>query len=661
MQRVLRSALLPFAFGLLLLLSATSVAADKHKWGEVTPEEWAYQAPADYPHAPAVVLFDIGSIEVGKSEIRIERYQRFKIVNRHAAERLVNMDISVYAKDKFRGFEAQTLLADGTTIRVKNKDLLTKTSDPYEVHSFSYPGVEDGCIVELKYTVTSDRFERSLPDWQFQCDLFTRESRFSFCTYPGYTFNTVLIALSDSLSNPVVEEARLEGRAAKRFTWTVTDLPPIEREGLVGAVLNYCPSIYMQFASYTYFNELQFPFLTDWWDLKENFEASINWLLPADYILQPLTDSVSGTISSVEGQIAALHAFVRDQVTTDNPGTYHNFPTQSVQETVSRRAGTAADKNLLLVCLLRARQLIANPLIIATRDYALFNSQILNGRQFNYLLCHVQVDSTSYVLDTSYPEYPFPIIAPRLRAEAGLLLDRRHHGKFAYGSGGTRLPRPFRDTIKLVYPDWKSGIENRASLWLRADGSAVCTTHVKIAGYDQEALGDDTTRVLTLEILTDLLRGLRDHDVKIVESTRNPITTWDSTAYDVVLEISDFSSITGDLLSCTPALLWSGENSFPLGKRQFPIDFRYQSFYTETLDLHAPEGSLSATFPENAEIINRDLMFSRRVFNDGGSARLLSSVMVKKFFYLPDEYPQLHDFFEKCASQLSDYYTAKIK
>lgn len=651
---------------MVLCASQLLFADDAHKWGKITPEEWALTPPAEYPHAPAVVIFDVGAIRTGLEGIKFERHIRHKIFDRLAAGSAINVEIRVSKGDDFGGFSAQTYLPNGKKHSFSSMKILKKkVSEILEVYSFTFPAVEDGCIIEYKYNI-SDRSVH-VPGWQFQNEYYTLESQYSFTTTPYFIYNTVMIGLADSLHTPEGEDARIDHRETKRFTWTLRDIPPFVTEPFQGARLNFRPSIYFQLSGLKFDSFYGIPldstyemtFLESWPDMARRLSEIFDDEVVQDDTLRQVVDSIlSSSESDLGKQIQKFWEFVRDEITTTYEESDYHFPTQSTVETLRRRAGTAIDKNLLLVAMLQTLKHDANPLLIATRDHARFTTSILNDNQFNYMLCHMRVGSTDYFLDANSKNVPFPHLPPNLRADGGLVLtgDRLH--RFEYGANLTRTNDKPVDTLHIEHADWKSGFRNDATLWLAEDGSAICSSYVTVSGYDQELFGDDRDATPDAEVLKALFGSLRQKTFDIVEVTRNEPVNPDSVSYRIVLNISDFSTLGGGLLACQPSLLWSGESRLTSEKRQFPVDLQMPSFVSETLVLHLPANYNTSTLPSNVSKISPDMMFSRAVLTDANSARVMTNVMFKRYFYHPGEYSLVRDFFMKVTASVNEPLTA---
>ena len=649
----------------ILIASTRLSAGEEHKWGNIPETEWAQQPPTDFPHAPAIVLFDIGALKVGIHDVKFERYTRHKIFDRQAVSDIINVEILVRKGDDFGGFKAQTCLPNGKKLPFNSMNLLKKKiSKELEIISFSFPGVEDGCIIELKYDITSGLGSNglNLPAWAFQGNLYALESRFSFTTFPDFVFNTLRIGMNDTLSTPVSEDARIDRQPTQRFTWSQFNIPPLVEEPIMGAKLNFSPSIYFQFAGVKLFDFFDYKFLADWPDLAHSLSNIYDDLMVVDDTLRAVVDSLVKDVGVAgEDQLRRLYTFVREEITTTPSPVRQFLPSQSVAETLRRRAGNSPDKNILLIAMLQALKHDANPIMVASRDHARFTTSILNSNQFNYVLCHVLIGMSTYVLDAADDHHPFPYLPPNLLASGGLVLTGERMHYFAYsGASGVHDEHPV-DTLKLKLPEWKSGVTNEAAVWLSDDGSAICTTRVTVRGYDQSYLEEPAKEEVTTDDITRLFPSIRNYNIELIDAKRITASRNDSTVFDLVFRIADFGSISDNLIACAPNLLLSGVNPFTGSERQFPIDFRYAAKYSETIDLHSNAKFSTATFPTNVNKVTPELVYSRAVLKHENSARIITTYMRNRALFAPSEYQSVKDFYQLVNQSLAEPFTATIK
>ncbi len=619
------------------LLSVTAAAASEHKWTKVTPEEWALQPPAEYPHAPAVTLFDMGKMTMRLKGAKLERHVRHKIFNKQGASAAINVQISVVSGTHFGDFNAVTIQPSGKKTFFSVFDLMRKKVGTYlEVISFSFPDVTDGCIVELKYDLSADGGFGGISDWQFQGPYFTYESVLSFAASDYLDFTPSMIRIPDSLQTPTRTEEKIDDRRTTRFTWKMSDIPPVADEPYRGAVMSYQPAIYFEWTGYKpWWSDRQVKIMSGWADMGEAAVRLFEAVLDSVSLVKPLADSLlAGLGVNAEAQLRALHAYVRDSVVVSGGEDDVFWPTQLLSETHRKRTGSATDRNLYLIALLRAARFGANPVIAARRDHARLNTSILTWRQFNYLICRVAIGSTVYVLDANSGEFRFPHINPQVRSHGGLMA-----GLSSW------------DTVWFVYPGWESGIKVESRVWMKRDGSAVCTTHASVKGYYQKGydLFDDEKEV-TQGAVQEVLAALSHKSLEIVDAQRTPSSDGDSISVDLILKISDYGAVAGDRISCAPSLLWSDTPPFVSQLRQFPVDFRYPFSRAEIVEIYLDSGLVLAAPPKNGDAKEAGMAFSQSVLSAASSVRVMSQMYAKQVFFEPEEYDKLREFFQSITT-----------
>lgn len=651
-----------FVLALLCLIADTALTENKHEWGKVTPEEWAYQPPAEYPHSAAVILFDEGHWEVSRGDCSMERYRRYKIFNKQMASDVIDVQIPYNMTEHFSGFRAQTILPNGKKLPFKSLDLMkSRIGDAFEVVSFSFPGVENGCIVELSYKLKTGY--KSFQSWEFQNDLYTCESHFSYNSIPNLEFSEMAIGFSDSVSAKGDSTIQTAEKQSKDREWTKYNVPPLPDEPFAGARLNYLPAVYLQQSVYSTKNFLGFgiaiSFETGWSDITTWLGGAFGWALKSNDTLVAILDSLTKDCGrNLEAKVHRIHAFVRDAIALTDANSAYFVPTQTTTETLEKHSGSAADKNALLMEMLRLIKLDAVPLLIATRPHALLRTDVLNTKQLNYALVYFKVGSTPYILDASEKGYPFLHLPPALRAEIGLL-PTGYVFKAHTKSEDTLAPEPI-DTLRLVHSNWMSGIRNEASVWLNDDGSAVCTTHVRIMGYTQNQRLTDSNDAISTEDVTAILPMLRVKTFEILQAARSNSPDGDSTMIDLILNIPNFGSGSGGVVECVPSLVWPDKKLFSDESRQFPIDFAYPAFISESIDVHLNSKAKTATVPQAINQMGKDLMFSRAVLAGENSARIMTNMMIKRCYYTPDEYSTVKAFFDKIDLTIGESYAATV-
>jgi hypothetical protein len=613
------------------LVSGFAVADDAaEKWGKVTDGEWQLAAPDSFPEAAAVVIFDIGSLEVPPpyegSFIEFKRHVRIKILKKAGAEDAAKIEID---EGSLRGFKAQTILASGEKIEVKGKDVFKKkVGDNSEVTTFTFPALEDGCIIEYQYGYLQDNYSFLKP-WEFQGDLFTLKSQFSLKLWQGLDYNALMVNVPPESRTPASSQETVDKSGPVTYTWVLHNLYPIEDEPFMAAESNYRAAIICQLRSYKdRINTLYF--VDDWKSLGEKVLDYYKDFVGGKGSLEKTAKSLTVLEFTEQNKIRRIFRFVRDEILTqgDQATLFHDL--SNVGKVLEQKSGNGFEKNALLIEMLKASGFDASPLIIGTRDHSTFNPEVYQLSQFNHLICHVQLGNEQLLLDASERGVPFGYLPPNDLVSGGLLLRKE-------GSG----------PISLNIAGRKSSFETTSRMKVHADGSVICSTHVLICGYQIHAKRDLLQDRPPDDRLRDLLLHEASAQFELSSYTYSKEIDGDSAGIDLVLTFPALCEVADKQLVCTPQLFTLKENPFTKPRRYFPVDFNYPVSYVDVVDLECDEGLSLAAVPQDAREQIEGINFTRSILTAGRSARIMTQLIISRPLFLPGAYSRLRGVFGK--------------
>jgi hypothetical protein len=625
---------------ILLVVVAGSVRAEEdkgEKWGKVTDEQWNLAAPDSFPEAAAVVIFDNGSLEVPPpyvgNYVEFKRHIRIKIFRKAGAEEVVKAEVP---GSNPRGFGAQTILRNGKKIEVSGKDrFVKKIGSDEEVTTFTFPALEDGCIIEYKYSYLQNNYS-ILRSWNFQSDLYTIKSKFTLTLWGGFDYSARLTNVPESLRTPTRKELTLERMGPVEFVWVLRDQIPIESEPYMAAASNYRAKLTCQLNSYKDLDNTLY-FAKDWKTLGDKMLEYYDLFVGSKGDLVKTAKSLVEGMSTPIDKIRRIYQYARDEILTQGEEATNWFDKDNLGKVLKERGGNGGEKNALLTEMLRAVDIEASPLLIGTRDHAAFDPRVYMIQQFNHLICHVASEGQVYLLDASNRGVPFPYLPPDDLTSGGLLLKKKAS-----------------EPIQIGNVNRRSAFETFSKLRVHADGSATCTTHVSMRGYQIHAKRDLLQDNPSKELLGSIL--LNDANVQFEVSSyyySREIDN-DSASVDVVLTFPSLCLVTGNQLVCTPPVaLWTA-SPFSKPKRHFPIDFAYPREYLHVIDLDCDEGLALAALPENASESMDGIGFTRSILATDRSARLMMQFIISKPVFPPALYVKLRGLFAKVCDSAAE-------
>ncbi len=625
---------------IVLLLPLAPLLASTHVWGEVDSTEWAATAPDILPDASVVVLFDIGNLEIDhpsdKQPMHLKRHVRMKILSKEGASAAVSIEIPLYDAEELKEIKAQTLMSDGTAVPVAADEVFQAAHAGARFSKFTFPAVEDGCIVEFYYEVASLRYGL-IPPWHFQNRYYTHESAYMAQLHRGLNYTAVTSNLPDSCRAPLREEFTVDSTLIERFTWRMWNIAPLEIEPYMCAIESFRPSVQLQlisfsnglFDQYFYYGSVRLGgYLQDYHytlsrDRKDRLKSAMKEFAPRTRDPQKV--------------LRGLFDFVQNEIMTiENPRENHVI-FASPESTLSIRQGTAAAKNYLLICLLQIAGLEAHPLLIGTTDYSLFNPEVCAMRQFNYLLCYVKLKNDVYALDCSDRWVPFPLLPPYAQATGGLLVD---------GARSRMVP--------LENVPRRSGWTATSRISVAGSGAATCTTHVTAFGYLMSSLRKALDARRDSDELKRILLPTCDLEFDLVDYRVDEYLDHDSSAVELVLHFPEIGRRVGNHLAIATSLFALKDSPFQKTSRLFPVEFGFTFHYAESVVITVDSTFQIVAAPENRSVQASGVAFSQTVLFDQRNARILSNVNLKKSRFYQQEYSELRRVYEEMALAAGD-------
>jgi hypothetical protein len=120
-----------------------------------------------------------------------------------------------------------------------------------------------------------------------------------------------------------------------------------------------------------------------------------------------------------------------------------------------------------------------------------------------------------------------------------------------------------------------------------------------------------------------------------------------------------------DILYVNPILVNSRkQNPFSSERRYYPVEMPYAIDETYILRLEIPGGYEVDELPKQMVIKLNDRddgMFEYRLSESGGSISLRSRLVLKRTYYLPEEYESLREFFKIVVKKQNEPFVFKKK
>ncbi len=611
-------------------------SAEEYKWGKISDEEWQTGAPADYPEANAVILFDHGDMKITIDIIKIDYHIRIKVLTKAGIEEVSEREIWYRPEyEKLKGLKAHTITPDGKKLKVDKKSIFEKVSGDDKCLSFAFPSLDSGCIVEYKYQIRSDNhhYARS---WYFQNRIYTLKSEFSNCLYPGFAYNVIYQAIPSHLQSPKVVEKPCPDYSfgtvlnMKTMTWVLENQPPVKDEPYMSCINDYRAAAKFQLDSYRLGSH--------WQEFNKNWVELGDWVVKriGDYInkkgqIKELTAEVTAGLTTAREKSRAIYDYVCKEYRTSGGDWWMNFIGEKVSKLLVEKLGYSSEKNLLLAAMHHAADIPAFPVLISTRENSRFNPQYGSLRQFNYLITFAQFGNEWEFLDTSDRLSPYGLLPPPCLTDGGLLLEK----------GNSIL---VRITIKPIMSD-RTDITR---MFLAADGSAACSSYCCFAGYYGSEYGDMFEETPAEDFIDDYFMS-RLGVSTTVGDYKCEMDTLDQFVTQLAFTSADLTRKLDNNVVVKPVSYAFRANPFKSEKRFFPVDFCYPFSYHNIVRIFTADTSVDCQLPKDTSFNYRGAIFTRHSSVEDSCITIDSELRVEEAQFSPSQYGSLRRFFDNVA------------
>ncbi len=624
-----------FCILMLILVSRSYAELSGNEFGKVSPEELGMSYLPEDSTADAVILFDIGAI----SPEAFAQHKRVKVFTKRGTS-FANISIPFYKIEKIEDLEGCTYTKDGKKYCLNPKEVFTKKGEEgLNVLVFALPGVEEGCVFEYRYRKSNNIF---LEPWYFQNEIFTKRSQFTLVLEGsrGYYYSHSHL-YSYFFKNPRSEKTEpqtADTTSGKVYTWVLENVPPIKPEPYVTCINDYRTAIYFEYSGYDFENQ----FLsthdtyakTNWIEWGKSIDTVFKSIECDTTKIKEKSSELTLGLTTDSAKAESIYNFVlKDIHWNEERGVYRIYE-KDFKKILTSREGTATEINLLLLRLMKSAGIVADPVLISTRNYGKILKEKPGRIQFNHLIVRATIDGRYWFLDAINKYYPFGMLPEKDVVDYGLLLKVNESGLIKI--------TPVND-YSLEYITTKAR--------LREDGGLACTTTVDFHGYigiyaREKIEKDGKNEYVKQELLNQVPNALPD------TITTSPLDSiYQPFDLNVSFSASSFASLGGEVAYVNPTLFMALEsNPFNSESRQFSIDFPYTFTRIEDTELQLPNGFMVKELPTNASSEIPGGKFSRTFLAEGDHIKCHRQLTINLLTFPVAQYRMLRNFFQEVVS-----------
>lgn len=609
----------------------------------------------------AVMLFDYAFVKqttgFNKGNIYTLRHYRLKIIKDKGLE-WANISIPYYRdhgwQDKISRIRATVYnLKDGeiTSTILEKKDIFIEQVNKNNFNKkFALANVRPGSIIEVKYEISSPFFYRVDP-WFFQRTIPVLHSEYYFSNPNTLTYNTNF--RGDEFGNLVLNDKSIGKQEFQRdnsmntskvniYHWIAKDVPPFTAEPYISSINNHLGRVEFEVAETNFPYENQISYATTW-------EAIADQLANADHFGKSLKqDNFLGSLipSILEGDKTHLQRIIQVYEGTKKliswNQNYSLFATKKeIKKAIENGIGSSSEVNFTLICLLKAANLEAFPILISTRKHGYVNPHLPSYRQFNHVICAVQIGEDIIILDATDPLVPTNFIPQKCLNGKGLMIVDNQ-----YSWVNLKAKEKYKIAVQA-----KLKMEKNGDL-----GGTIKEAKFGYAGYHfrKEVSNTEETERYVKE-LQEKTPGLTIKNYTF----KNQDNIYQRIQASYAVEMRDQVVVVGEMMYLSPLLYFAKtQNPFKLTKRKYPIDFGYPIEEISILNFELPEEIIIEELPNSLqlELPKKEGKFSYTVKKIPTGIQVSVHFKIDKPFFNFEQYSFLKEFYdlivEKCSEQI---------
>lgn len=623
------------------------------EFGKPSQKEFDLKSYEAEPEAVGVVLYESGNYYT----VSIVRRTAFRLVKE------IHRKIKVFDATKFgnstieipyyvgNGFYEEEVLDYRAITHNGILQDFVKDDSFYKIEKsrgrkalkFTFPNVQDGSILEYKYTLVSPYFF-DFEGWEFQNELPTILSFFQTVFPVNIKFNRILYGQKklDNHSNSIKKDDFLipsnNGHIDSEVNiYTMKNIPSFKKEEFMLSRKNYISRIAYEPVSYKPFHGEEIVYTRSWKDVDALFEKRSDFgdqLNRNNYFRRKLPNAILEIKDDLD-RAKAVYSFIQNNYTWN--GRFFNYGNE-VKDAFEDKLGSVSDINISLVNAFEAANLHAKSVILSTRENGMPTEIYPVLSNFNYVLAVLMINNEKIVLDATDKQAPFGIIPFRALNMQGRVMDFR--------KGSYWMPiEPFKQNIHYV----------NAQITTDANGDFL--GKVNQASYGYIGLGkrnsmDEETQLEYIKTQEKHKAGIEIDEYKIEDF--NDIEKPLKESYTVTIE----PETVGDKVILYPFFnkTYISENPFKMKERSYPMDFGFP--FTNTYLLAIDLGNVYETeqLPKSRTIKlpNEDGECLVTYVAEGSKINIRFNMKLNAYRFPSDAYPSLKEFFGTMITMLKE-------
>ncbi|RTL59204.1 MAG: DUF3857 domain-containing protein [Sphingobacteriales bacterium] len=564
-------------------------------------------------------------------------YVRIKIL-REKGKGAGEITIPYYREDDFENIsdiKGRIYNGFGYTDLDKKSVFQKNTNKYWGEYSFTFPEIKIGSVLEYSYKSLMKNYG-GLKEWVFQEKIPVEKSHYDLTIVPNTEFSWVVQKTPGMHIN--VKPDNSNGK----ISFEMVNIPGLSEEPFMDSREDYVQKVVFQLSKYR--NTISY---MNTWDQLNNVMATAQ-----DFYLQ-LKKDIPGTsefITQVKGlgnefeKMEAVYNFVRKQMSWNHFTS--KYSPDGIKHAWDKKTGSDADINLLLVNLLKAADLDAEPILVSERQHGNVNPNNPFIDQFNTCYAVVTINNKRYYLDAT-DKYTPPYLIPYSILNTTGFIVRKKKGEL------------------VSIADTNTSYKQQMTLNAIMDAGGLVKGEFIIDNFDyarayEEAKFVNSSASSYEKEITGNVPGLTTENLKAKSDSD------ERKAFKVTGNFNLAASNSGDYYFL-PYNIFTGltENPFTNDNRFSNVNFGYRQLINFHIHLTIDENFAINELPQSIKLSNEgsNINFIREVFADKENNQIMikGSFEITQGFYPVSEYATLKEYYHRLFNLLTEQIVLKKK
>lgn len=626
----------------------------KAKYGRINEEELKMKFYSKDSSAEAVLLFEEADISFsydGLSGLKmiLNYFGRYKILKKSGLDRGI-IKIPLYQGS----YDQRELLSnvDGCTYNWENGKVvsskLTKASIFHEhvvdnryQDKLSMPNLKEGSIFEYRYSKETPFSVQYVPDvWFFQGSIPVQWSEltvkmpknFTYRILPGGYLNFAI----NTQGNIGMKLGDLE-TSATIYRMAVKNAPAFHEQAYVPSTRDYKMRVEFELTKVEIPHLPIMKFSEDWGNIAGTLLKSEHYseTFKRTAFLSPTIQNLK-EIKDTMQRIQKAFEYVTKTLEWNEVASV--FAQTDANKVFENKKGSATEINLILVSLLRAIGLKANPVIISTRSNGKINEYYPSLSQFNYTITCVDYRGEDLLMDAT-DRYTKPGMLPeRCLNFKGRLINEE------YTHFVSLKPKVVRGKMEMITASINPQL-----------GEIKGKMVVSNTGYKAHDIKESIKEKGEENVVKELKKENAEWKIENFKLENKE----GAEDVNITFDFQFPENVSGETIYLNPLMAGKvSDNPFSEEKRVYPVDLGTASDEVAISTIKIPPGYKIEEYPKpaNIELPNNAGRFTYTVSTIGDAIKITSRITMNESHFTANEYELLRIFFDhiiqKHAEQL---------